>query len=91
MVNEHQMARKAALINTTNTPGWHVAMQIAEDLVRAIEKKALDCEDETKVISLQRQAKASRQFASEFFHTIEATKQIEGSEDEDDFVEVMTG
>lgn len=82
------MARKQMLIATTNTPGWQVALQIAEQIAEDAAQKVINCEDETDVIKLQRKAQAAREFVTEFRSRVEEMRRLEVSEPGKAFIPV---
>lgn len=76
--NANLMLIKKELVVTTNSRGWVYAMKLGEEIVQDAERKALTCEDESKIIGLQRKAQAAREFFTEFRQRVEQTKQVEG-------------
>ena len=75
-VNEHNrlIVVKAALISTTNTPGWGYIKQLANNVVQKSVQEALDEEDPQKGESKRLKAKAMQKGFSELFNAVEATK-----------------
>lgn len=71
------MAAKAALVVTTNTPGWQFIKQIAANVVDACVQRAIDEEDSAKGEVLRRKAKAMQDGFRDFFNSIESTKSFE--------------
>jgi hypothetical protein len=89
--NSELMARKHALIQTTSSQGWRCVVAIAEEVARAAEVRALECDDEDKVLGLQREARASRQFLKSFLTAITNAEQVDNEEAPHDFfAEVST-
>ena len=67
---------KAALINTTSTPGWGIIKKMASNLVRNAANEALDEEDGSKRDAKVLKASALKKGLTELFNTIESTKEI---------------
>lgn len=81
-----ELAQKALLVSMTNGQGWMLAKKYGNGIVEAMEREALDCDDETKIIQLTRSAKAARRFWEAFITGIDKAKNPE--EKDDTFVEV---
>lgn len=65
------MIRAADLRATIGSQGWRVVNDIIESIVKGAESAALDCDDETKIVSLQRDARVARKIFQEFKRQIE--------------------
>lgn len=70
------MAIKRELVATTSTAGWRYIQQIANNVITAAERAAIDEDDEAKGALLRRKAQAMRKGFTDLWTTIEATKQI---------------
>ena len=81
------LAQAAQLQGTTNSLGWAIILQLANQIIAASERAAIDCEDESKVVGLAREAKASRKFFDALIRTIDQAKAPE-VKDEDEFIPV---
>lgn len=77
MSNEELMLQKHEIVLTTNTRGWHYITTIAENTVKAMERTAIDEEDDAKGAVMRREAKAARQFLGNFLRSVEAMRRIE--------------
>ncbi len=66
--------QKSDLVNMINSVGWFIASKVAKDKLEEMERYALDCEDESKIPSLVREAKAARKFWDAFLQTIDNAK-----------------
>lgn len=77
---------KQAIVATTNSAGWHHIKALAEMAVAAAERKALDCEDDSKIVGLQRKAQAAREFLNTFLALIEQSRMTD--EPVEEFIEV---
>lgn len=75
------MAVKAALVVTTNTPGWRYVKQIADNVVKAAVEAAISEDDDTKAVPLRRKAKVAREIFNDLFNAIDTSKQF-GTNDE---------
>jgi len=82
---ERLTAVKAALVVTTNTPGWQYMKQIAANVVDACVQAAIDEEDSNKGEVLRRKAKAMQDGFRDYFNTIESTKQFDAQPQSDWF------
>lgn len=71
------LIRAHSLLGMLNQPGWRVVDEMAEQLVREAESEVIACEDESKVIALQRKAQAARQFWQGLKQRIHNNTQIE--------------
>lgn len=55
--------RSAEIQRTINSAGWRILnTDIAEQILRKMEKEALSCDDPAKIVDLQRVARGARQF-----------------------------
>ena len=84
---EHNNAQAAMLQSLTNSQGWALVVSIASQIIAASERAAIDCEDESKIVGLAREAKASRKFFDALIRTIDSAKAPE-VKDEDEFIPV---
>lgn len=78
---ERLLVIRAALAQTTNTPGWAYVKQMAENIVKLSTQEALDEEDPVKGESKRLKAKAMQSGFHRFFATIETAKSF-GTDDE---------
>lgn len=78
---ERLMVVRAALMQTTNTPGWNYVKQMAENIVKLSTQEALDEEDPVKGESKRLKAKAMQKGFEQFFSTVETAKAF-GTDDE---------
>ena len=81
------MVMRAALIETTASRGWLFVERIAEAVVRDLEKKALEEDDDTKSSGLRRDARGARKFKDDLFRRIQIARNFDNK---DSFVEVVT-
>jgi hypothetical protein len=81
------MIVKAALIETTASRGWSYVEKFAETVVRDLEAKALEEDDDAKAAGLRRDARGARKFKDELFKRIQMFRNLDNS---DGFVEVVT-
>lgn len=58
----NQMARAADIIATMNTSGWREIMAEAKAVVEEKKAELLKCDDDSRVLRLQHEAKAAEQF-----------------------------
>jgi hypothetical protein len=83
-----QMAVKAAILNTVNTPGWGQIKLIADQVVKTAVQEALDEEQPEQGQSKRLKAKALQKGFSELFQYVEQIMQynppIDGFEIETD-------
>lgn len=79
-----QMVQRAALIATTNTPGWSYVRQLADKLVADATQEALDAEDPIKGESKRLKAAALKKGFNELFNSIESYKQYTSNVEADD-------
>jgi hypothetical protein len=77
------LAKAAALNQMLSGRGWQVAAEIAASLVKDAEDNALSCSDDSKVLGLQKEAKASREFWKKFQNRIAETAAFETTSDFD--------
>lgn len=87
-LNTEQIVQLNGVMNST---GWPVVLEIAENAVSEVEREALDCEDESKVLQVQREARAARKFLNKFRVMLESQRQATPDNSEDEFIPVMTG
>lgn len=83
---EDLLRMKAAMVNTTGTPGWQYIKKFAETVLREMDRKAIDEEDDDKATGYRRDAKGARAHWNTLLQRIEIAKAIES---EDGFVEVV--
>lgn len=57
-----EIVRARDLLAVIHSEGWKVVSAIAEESIKAQEREVILCEDETKVVALQRKAQAARNF-----------------------------
>ena len=69
--------RQLAVIEVTNRPGWNVVRTIAEDMVKLMERQAIDEESDERGAALRREAKAARKFLNQLWSQIEITSRAE--------------
>ena len=69
--------RQLAVIEVTNRPGWNVVRTIAEDMVKLMERQAIDEESDERGAALRREAKAARKFLNQLWSQIEVTSRAE--------------
>lgn len=81
------MGQKSTLVRIVTDQGWIVARAIATDLLKAMDGAALECEDDTKVAGLVREARAARKFWDAFILNIDRAKDP-AEKDSDTFNEV---
>lgn len=77
------LLRAHELQATMNSAGWRVALEVMESIVRDFSAEAMDCDDESKIVGLQREARAARRFVKEFNTRVAGGSRIES--DVDDF------
>lgn len=82
-----RMVMKASLIETTSSRGWLYVGKFAETVVRDLEKKALEEDDDDKANGLRRDARGARKFKDELFRRIQLARNVDTS---DGFVDVTT-
>jgi Tfp pilus assembly protein PilX len=73
----NDILRAAALNQTMNTRGWQFAMEMAESAVKEAEEAALNCDDDAKVIGLQKEARAARLFLKNWTARLQQAAVIE--------------
>ena len=78
------MIKASELRATTGSQGWRVVNEIMEAIVKEAEAAALDCDDEAKIVPLQRDARVARKLFNEFNRRITGGTSIS----EDDFTPV---
>lgn len=81
------MVMKAALIETTASRGWLYVERFAEAVVRDLESKALEEDDDNKASGLRRDARGARKFKDDLFKRIQIARNFDTK---DGFVEVVT-
>lgn len=84
--NAALMQMKAGLIETTASRGWSYIEKFAETVVRELEQKAIDEEDDIKGNGLRRDARGARKFKDELFRRINLAK----AQEPETFLEVAT-
>jgi hypothetical protein len=57
-----EIVRARDLLAVLHSEGWKVVSAIAEESIKAQEQEVILCDDETKVVGLQRKAQAARMF-----------------------------
>ena len=67
--------QKAALVGLVNSEGWMLAKNMGESILKELDSLALECDDETKITGLVREARASRRFWNAFLSNIDTAKQ----------------
>lgn len=82
-----QMVMRAALIETTASRGWSFVEKFAETVVRDLEAKALEEDDDEKANGFRRDARGARKFKDELFKRIQIARNFDTK---DGFVEVVT-
>lgn len=80
------MQMKAALIETGASRGWAYVEKFAETIVRELEAKSIDEDDDAKATGFRRDARGARKFKDELFKRITLAKRQEVP----NFVEVVT-
>jgi hypothetical protein len=75
---------KASLVNLCNSEGWLLAKNLGESILKELDGLALECEDDTKIAGLVREARASRKFWNAFLSNVDNAKQPV----DDTFIEV---
>ena len=80
---------KRSLLETTSSQGWAYVMKFAETVVRDLEKKALNEEDDAKSNGYRRDARGARMFMDDLFKRIAITKQIDEPTTDDTFLEIV--
>lgn len=81
------LVMKAALIETTASRGWPFVERFAETVVRDLETKALEEDDDVKASGLRRDARGARKFKDDLFKRIQIARNFDT---EEGFVEVVT-
>ena len=82
-----QMVMRAALIETTSSRGWSYVERFAETVVRDLEIKALEEDEDVTASGLRRDARGARKFKDELFRRIQMARSFDNK---DGFVEVVT-
>lgn len=77
------MAVKAAMIQTTGTPGWQFIKQLADNIVAKTVNEALEEDDRDKGESKRLKAAALKKGFAELFTAIESTKNLTASAESD--------
>jgi len=73
-----ELNRAHNLLAMLNTVGWQVEVkELAEQIVCAAEREALDCEDDAKAARLRYIAQAERKFWESLKQRIQSSTQIE--------------
>lgn len=81
------LVMRAVLIETINSRGWPTVERFAETVVRDLEAKALEEDDDAKASGLRRDARGARKFKDELFKRIKLASSFDNT---DGFVEVVT-
>jgi hypothetical protein len=81
------LVMKAALMETTASRGWKYVERFAETVVRDLERKALDEDDDAKAAGMRRDARGARKFKDDLFERINMARNMETKSH---FVEVVT-
>jgi hypothetical protein len=79
-----QMAVKAAIISTTNTPGWSFIKQLADNRVKKAVQEALDEDDRDKGESKRLKAKAMQVGFNDLWAYIDSIKTYNPQADTDE-------
>lgn len=82
-----RMVMQASLTETTASRGWVYVERFAETVVRDLEKKSIEEEDDTKANGLRRDARGARKFKDELFRRIGLARNVDPK---NGFVEVVT-
>jgi hypothetical protein len=85
-----QKNRAVELQRTTSTAGWAMAMSIADDVAKESQQALMECDDESKIVGLQRKAAASREYLETFRRRIQDAINIDFSTPDSQFIEVST-
>jgi hypothetical protein len=72
-----EIVRAHDLLGMMNSPGWRAAAEIAEQLIQRTEKDALACDEEDKIVGLQREARVARKFWNDLQNVMRSTTQID--------------
>jgi hypothetical protein len=81
-----RLVMKAALIQTTGTPGWSFIQKFAETILREIEAASIAEEDDVKANGLRRDARGARKFKELLFQRVMMARNVDTK---DGFVEVV--
>lgn len=81
------LVMKAALMETTASRGWSYVERFAETVVRELERKAQDEDDDAKATGYRRDARGARKFKDDLFQRILIARSMDTK---DGFVEVVT-
>lgn len=82
-----RMVMRAALIETTSSRGWAYVERFAETVVRDLEKKSVDEDNDEKANGLRRDARGARKFKDDLFKRITLARNVNT---DNGFVEVVT-
>lgn len=83
------MQMKRFLLETTSSRGWEYVMKFAETVVRDLEKKALNEEDDAKSNGYRRDARGARMFKDDLFKRIVIAMQIDEPTTDDTFLDIV--
>ena len=78
------IGQKALLVTMMNSQGFLLATRLGEGLLKEMETLALECDDDTKVAGLVKEARAARTFWNRFINHLDNAK----NPTETEFVEV---
>lgn len=79
--------QKNTLVTMANSLGWALALSIGDTVIKEMERTAIDCDDDSKILGLARDARAAKKFWDAFKANVETAKQPEESA-EDQFIPV---
>lgn len=89
MEKDQTYLRKHELNQTCNSKGWWVAMDIANDAVKAAQEELMACKDKDQRDELFLKAQAAKEFLENFQKRIQAARSVETT-DTEDFISVVT-
>jgi hypothetical protein len=90
MDNAVREARARAVSNTVNSQGWPVIIETALAVLKIKEAEALECEDDSQVIRLQRKAQAAKDFLTAWMHEVDRVQNPDLTSPADEFITVTT-
>lgn len=76
------LAKAHDLQSVMNSAGWRVVTEIMDAIAEEFSAEAMDCDDESKIIGLQREARAARRFIKKFNSRVSAGTRIEDAADD---------
>jgi hypothetical protein len=82
------MQVKLRIASLVNNPDWPYAKKLAEETIKAMEREAIDEEDDAKASGLRRDARGARKFWNTFLNQLTIAAQITNEPTNDDFLEV---